>query len=92
MIASTWISVVWDGQEEQSARDSLQNSSRLLWEKGHPLRWLLIPWVLMLLPLIVGSSVGPLALLGGAALTLASIACLSFLIAIIIVIVQRRGG
>ncbi|CAK8988328.1 unnamed protein product [Durusdinium trenchii] len=77
-------------QVQQSARESLQNSSRLLLEKGHPLRWLLVPWVLLLLPLIVGSAMGPMALLGGAALTLASIACLSFLIAIVIVIVQRR--
>lgn len=76
-------------QVQQSAKDSLQNSSRLLLQKG-PLRWLLVPWLVLLLPLIVGSAMGPMALLAGAALTLASIACLSFLIAILIVILQRR--
>jgi len=77
-------------QVPQTARDSFQNSRLLLGEKGHPLRYLLLPWIVLLLPLIVGSAMGPMALLGGAALTLASIACLSFLIAILVVIVQRR--
>ncbi|OLP90541.1 membrane protein [Symbiodinium microadriaticum] len=72
-----------------SPSESLQNS-RILLPQGHPMRWLLLPWLLLLLPFIVGSSLGPFALLGGAALTLASIACLSFLIAVLIVIVQRR--
>eukprot|EP00933_Yihiella_yeosuensis_P038175 TRINITY_DN32120_c0_g1_i1.p1 TRINITY_DN32120_c0_g1~~TRINITY_DN32120_c0_g1_i1.p1 ORF type:complete len:474 (+),score=74.83 TRINITY_DN32120_c0_g1_i1:161-1582(+) len=57
---------------------------------GNPLRWILLPWMLLLMPFIVGSQMGPMALLGGAALTLASIACLSFTIAILIVIVQRH--
>eukprot|EP00439_Symbiodinium_sp_Y106_P084603 s845_g26.t1 len=73
-----------------SASESLQNSRSILLPQGHPMRWLLLPWLLLLLPFIVGSSLGPFALLGGAALTLASIACLSFLIAVLIVIVQRR--
>jgi len=73
-----------------TAKESFQNSQQILLAQGHPLRWLLLPWLLLLLPFIVGSSLGPFALLGGAALTLASIACLSFLIAILIVIVQRR--
>eukprot|EP00913_Durusdinium_trenchii_P035090 g32825.t1 len=92
MLGPVAIGMFWltNRKVQQSARESLQNSSRLLLEKGHPLRWLLVPWVLLLLPLIVGSAMGPMALLGGAALTLASIACLSFLIAIVIVIVQRR--
>jgi len=57
---------------------------------GSPLRWLLLPWILLLMPFMVGSSMGPMALLAGACLTLASIACLSLLIAILIVTVQRR--
>lgn len=76
-------------QVHPSPSESLQNS-RILLPQGHPMRWLLLPWLLLLLPFIVGSSLGPFALLGGAALTLASIACLSFLIAVLIVIVQRR--
>jgi len=56
----------------------------------HPCRWLLLPWLLLLLPFVVGSSIGPMALLAGACLTLASIACLSFIIAALIVVVQRR--
>jgi len=56
----------------------------------HPLRLLLLPWLILLLPCVVGKSIGPLALMGGACLTLASIACISFLLAIVIVLVQRR--
>jgi len=58
--------------------------------KRHPLRWLLLPWFLLLLPFAAGSTVGPMALLAGACLMLASIACLSFVIAVLIVLVQRR--
>mmetsp|Transcript_108476 Transcript_108476/g.317365 ORF Transcript_108476/g.317365 Transcript_108476/m.317365 type:complete len:344 (+) Transcript_108476:45-1076(+) len=58
--------------------------------RRHPLRWFLWPWLLLLLPFLAGSSVGPVALLAGACLTLASIACLSFVIAVLIVVVQRR--
>jgi hypothetical protein len=58
---------------------------------GRPLtRLLLLPWLLLLFPFLLGSSIGPLALLGGACLTLASIACISFFVAVIIVAVQRR--
>jgi len=58
---------------------------------GRPLtRLLLLPWLLLLFPFLLGSSIGPLALLGGACLTLASIACISFFAAVIIVAVQRR--
>ncbi|CAJ1435045.1 unnamed protein product [Effrenium voratum] len=74
----------------QSARESLPSARLMNMGMNHPLRWLLLPWVLLLYPLIVGSTMGPMALLGGAALTLASIACLSFLIAVLIVIIQRR--
>jgi len=58
--------------------------------RQHPFRWLLLPWLLLLMPFIVGSSIGPMALLGGAVLTLAAIACISFIIAVLIMIVQRR--
>jgi len=58
---------------------------------GRPLtRLLLLPWLLLLFPFLLGSSIGPLALLGGACLTLASIACISFFVAVLIVAVQRR--
>mmetsp|Transcript_83076 Transcript_83076/g.164789 ORF Transcript_83076/g.164789 Transcript_83076/m.164789 type:complete len:455 (-) Transcript_83076:180-1544(-) len=58
---------------------------------GRPLtRLLLLPWLLLLFPFLLGSSIGPLALLGGACLTLASIACISFFVAVVIVAVQRR--
>eukprot|EP00931_Biecheleriopsis_adriatica_P029627 TRINITY_DN17563_c0_g1_i1.p1 TRINITY_DN17563_c0_g1~~TRINITY_DN17563_c0_g1_i1.p1 ORF type:complete len:368 (-),score=40.91 TRINITY_DN17563_c0_g1_i1:10-1113(-) len=70
--------------------DGLTRALPLLLNRWHPLRWLLLPWIVLFLPFIVGSSIGPVALLGGAVLTLASIACLSFIIAILIVIIQRR--
>mmetsp|Transcript_83017 Transcript_83017/g.231750 ORF Transcript_83017/g.231750 Transcript_83017/m.231750 type:complete len:469 (+) Transcript_83017:73-1479(+) len=58
---------------------------------GHsPLRWLLLPWIVMLMPFILGLSLGPAALVGGACLTLASFASLAFLLAILIVMLQRR--
>lgn len=63
---------------------------RVALASGGPLRWLVLPWLLLLLPFYFGSSIGPVALLGGACLTLASIACLSFVAAVVIVVVQRR--
>jgi len=55
----------------------------------YPLGWLLIPW-LVLLPFVLGASIGPVALLGGACLTLALIACISLILAVLMLFVQRR--
>lgn len=55
-----------------------------------PLGWLLLPWIVLLLPFIIGSTMGPAAVLGGACLTLASFASLSFAIAFLLVAAQRR--
>lgn len=56
----------------------------------NPFRWMLLPWLLLLLPFIMGYSIGPMALVGGACLTLMSIASLSFIIVVIIIVIQRR--
>lgn len=59
-------------------------------DRDHPLRWLSLPWLLLLMPFFWGYSMGPVALVMGALLTLAGIACISFLMAIVILLVQQR--
>jgi len=75
-------SAPFGGTMAETARNALSGQN--------PLRWLLLPWILLLMPFILGSTMGPAALLGGACLTLASFASLSFIVAIIIVTVHRR--
>lgn len=55
-----------------------------------PLRWLVLPWIVLMMPLIVGSAIGPAAVVGGACLTLASFASVSFMLALLAVAAQRR--
>jgi len=74
----------------QSSSDSPMEVARKALTTTYPFRWLVMPWLLLLLPFIITSEMGPMALVGGILLTLASIACLSFLLAVLIVVAQRR--
>eukprot|EP00929_Paragymnodinium_shiwhaense_P071096 TRINITY_DN36118_c0_g1_i1.p1 TRINITY_DN36118_c0_g1~~TRINITY_DN36118_c0_g1_i1.p1 ORF type:complete len:479 (+),score=5.01 TRINITY_DN36118_c0_g1_i1:112-1548(+) len=55
-----------------------------------PLRWFLLPWLVLLMPFLLGSTLGPAALVGGTCLTLVSFASLSFIMATFLVVGHRR--
>lgn len=79
--------VVCPLKQSELRHASMLEIARSVLSSGHPLRWLLIPTLILLVPFVLGS--GPAALIVGACLVLAVILGCMFVVTVVSITVKR---